>query len=33
MLLQPGQGMGLLGAYNTGYTPINPQMNHYNSLS
>ena len=32
MLLQPGQGMGLLGAYNTGYTPINPQMNHYNSL-
>tara|TARA_Y200000002_G_scaffold252234_1_gene208955 strand:- start:3505 stop:4074 length:570 start_codon:yes stop_codon:yes gene_type:complete len=32
MLLQPGQGMGLLGAYNTPYTSINPQMNHYNSL-
>lgn len=32
MLLQPGQGMGLLNAYAPQPQMYNPQMNHYNSL-
>lgn len=32
MLLQPGLGTGLLSAYQLPYTPMNPHMNHYNSL-
>jgi len=32
MLLQPGLGTGLLSAYQLPYTPMNPHMDHYNSL-